>query len=274
MARGGVEAGGRRRKSRDALTSRPEIERLLDAARAPAGPRELAGEHAAVDLFARARLMRAAAAAETPSRSPRTGVKAAVASVAVVVATSSGVAFATTGHMPFAGSLKQVTGQGAGPASDGQSEDSSGPTTEASDSSAPDSSAPDSSAPKGPTAAALPGLCRAFARGQKATHGHALEARPFTVLVEAAGGPEQVEEFCASLPPHAGGSHPSHPTHPTHPTKPTKPTHPNARPTDLPTPSAPGESHASAPSKPTQAAEPTHQPRPTDKPSRTDLPIH
>ena len=42
MVRRGVEAGGRRRKSRDALTSRPEIERLLDAASAPASPRELA----------------------------------------------------------------------------------------------------------------------------------------------------------------------------------------------------------------------------------------
>jgi len=216
--------------------------------------------------------MRSAAVAEIPSRSPRTGVKAAVASVALVVATSSGVAFATTGHMPFAGSLKQMTGQGAGPESDGQSEDSPGPTTEASH----------SSTPNGPTAAALPGLCRAFARGQKATHGHALDARPFTVLVEAAGGPEQVEEFCASLSPHDGSSHPSHlghpshpshPTHSTHPAKPTEPTHPGSRPTDLPTPSGPGASHGSAPSKPTQATEPTHQPRPTDKPSRTALPI-
>src|SRR3954447_21821229 len=111
MVRRDVEAGGRRRKSRDALTSRPETERLLEAARAPAGPRELAGEHAAVDLFARARLVREAAAAEPPSRSPRTGLRAAAASVAAVVAMSSGVAFATTGHVPFAGAMKQVTRQ-------------------------------------------------------------------------------------------------------------------------------------------------------------------
>src|SRR5215510_6731961 len=114
MARRDVEAGGRRRKSRDALTSRPETERLLNAASAPASPRELAGEHAAVDLFARARLARAAAAAEPPSRSPRTGLKAAAASVAAVVAMSSGVAFAATGHVPFADTIKQVTGQVTG----------------------------------------------------------------------------------------------------------------------------------------------------------------
>ena len=71
MVRRDVEAGGRRRKSRDALTSHPEIERLLRAASAPASPRELAGEHAAVDLFARARLVReAAAAAEPPDEPP------------------------------------------------------------------------------------------------------------------------------------------------------------------------------------------------------------
>jgi hypothetical protein len=52
-----VEAGGCRRKSRDALTSRPWIERLLDAVRVSGRPRELAGEHAAVDLFARAHLL-------------------------------------------------------------------------------------------------------------------------------------------------------------------------------------------------------------------------
>ena len=52
-----VEAGDRRRKSRNALTLRPEIECLLKAMRKPVGSRELADERVAVDLFTRARLV-------------------------------------------------------------------------------------------------------------------------------------------------------------------------------------------------------------------------
>jgi len=252
MARGGVGGGGRRRKSRDALTSRPEIERLLDAARAPASTRELAGEHAAVDLFARARLERAAAAAEPPSRSSRTGLKAAAASVAAVVAMSGGVAFAATGHVPFAGTIEQVTRQVTDHGSDRQSET-------ARDGSPRGETPQDgqSHISNGPKAAALQGLCIAYARIQRATHGHALEARPFTTLVEAAGGADQVDGFCAALPAKQDRS--SHPTQPTHPTA------PSGEPTD----------HASTPTHPTGPAGPTdppshsHPSRPTDKPSET-----
>jgi hypothetical protein len=243
--------------SRDALTSRPEIERLLEAASGPASPRELAGEHAAADLFARARLVRAATAAETPSRSPRTGLKAAVASVAAVVAMSSGVAFAASGHLPFVGKPKQVTHQVTGQGSDDKADGSQART--------PDDG--ESTTPNGPNAAALPGLCRAYARGQKATHGHALEARPFTALVEAAGGAEQVADFCASLPPTAS-DHPT-PTHPTHPA------HPTHGPTALPSQAEPGQSHATDhpthPVKPTQAPEPT---QPSQKPTVTPSHAH
>src|SRR4051794_27031895 len=157
MVRRGVEAGGRPRKSRDALTSRPEVERLLDAASAPASPRELAGEPAAVDLFARARLV-SSAVPTTPRRRSRAAFKAAAAAAAAVVAMSSGVSFAATGHVPFADTLKQVTRAVTGhPAaadrhSEGQHLRSADPTS-----------------PTGPKAAALPGLCQAFKREQKAT---------------------------------------------------------------------------------------------------------
>jgi hypothetical protein len=261
-----VEAGGRRRTSRDALTSRPEIERLLDAASAPASPRELAGEHAAVDLFARARLVRPAAAAETSSRSPRAGLKAAAASVAAVVAMSSGVAFATTGHVPFAETLKQVTrqvtGQGSDDGTDGRTGGTHGRKT----------SDGESTGPNGPKAVALHGLCRAFVRGQKATHGHALETRPFTSLVQAAGGAEQVESFCAALPPkHDPATNPSHPTHPSHPA------HPTVGPSGSPAPSEPGSTHPTKPVHPTKQthpAEPTHEPKPSHSPKPTDNPSH
>src|SRR5262249_42994150 len=152
--------------------------------------------------FARARLARAAAVAEPPSRSPRAGLKAAAASVAAVVAMSSGVAFAATGHVPFVESIKSaarhVTDQVTGQDSDNGQDNADGHTTGSHGTQKQDG---DSNSPNGPKVAALHGLCRAYARGQKATHGHALEARPFTALVTAAGGGDQVEDFCASLPP-------------------------------------------------------------------------
>src|SRR4051794_31658272 len=104
MERRGLESRRRRRESRDALTSRPQIERLLDAARAPAGPNELAGEHAAANLFARARLV---SSTTTPrdetnvKRSTRTGLKAAVAAAGAVGLLSTGAAFAASGHAPW-----------------------------------------------------------------------------------------------------------------------------------------------------------------------------
>jgi hypothetical protein len=117
VRRGG--AGERRRGNRDALTSRPRVERLLDAARAPASPRELAREDAAVDLFHRARLAQDLPVTTAPSRSARTGLKAAAASVAAVFAMSTGVSFAATGHVPLVGAVQsvvhQVTGQGSDP---------------------------------------------------------------------------------------------------------------------------------------------------------------
>ncbi len=251
MVRRVVGAGSRRRMSRDALTSRPEIERLLEAASGPASPRELAGEHAAADLFARARLVRAATAAETPSRSPRTGLKAAVASVAAVVAMSSGVAFAASGHLPFVEKPKQVTAQVTGQGADDKADGSQART--------PDDGG--STTPNGPNAAALPGLCRAYARGQKATHGHALETRPFTALMEAAGGAERVADFCASLSPRAS-DHPA----------PTHPAHPSHGPTALPTQAEPGQSHAT--DRPTHPVKPTQVPAspPSQKP--TAIPSH
>jgi hypothetical protein len=264
MVRGGG-AGARSRTHRGALTSRPRVERLLDAARAAASPRELAREDAAVDLFHRARLAR-----EVPvtSRSARTGLKAAGAVVAAVFAMSSGVSFAATGHVPFAGSLQhvveRVTGQSA--AQDAGSR-AGGHRTSGRD-----------GAPAGPRAQALPALCQAYQGGQKAGHGQALLTWPFRMLVSAAGGPDQVATYCASLPargpvPGSDPTHPSRPSHPTHgttqptggpsphPTKPTDPTTP-AQPTQPATPTTP--------THPTSSPHPTHTPKPhPSRPTRT-----
>jgi hypothetical protein len=277
MVRRSVEAGGRRRKSRGALTSRPEIERLLDAARAPASPRELAGERQAVDLFAHARLVSSpAVSADAPvrTRPARTGLKATIAAAGAVGLLSSGVSFAATGHVPFSGTITSVTQHVIGQDDHANTSDNDqGPKNDQ----ASQGPQGDESSPSGPEVAALQGLCHAYAKGQKATHGHALEQRPFTALVTAAGGEDQVSDFCAALPPkaHQGNPGPTHPTHPTtgpsgepsgdptHPAHPTKPVHPT-------TPTHPtSSSHEPKPSHPTKKPHPAE---PTRKPSQTAKP--
>jgi len=210
----------------------------------------------------------------TVSRPARTGLKAALAAAGAVGLLSSGVAFATTGHVPFAGTLKQVTRQVTGHADDAAGKPGSGPKS----SSSPWSDG--SNGPNGPKVAALQGLCQAYTKGQKADHGKALAQRPLQTLVAAAGGEDQVADFCASLPPkaHQGGPGPTDQAHPTRPTQPTHPTNgPSTGPTDHPT----GRTHPTKPAhpdKPTQAASPTSKPKPSqatqkppEKPSRTKL---
>lgn len=261
MVRREVETGGRRRKSRGALTSRPEVERLLDAARAPASPRELAGEHAAVDLFARARLVNFA----TPegnemqvARSARTGLKAAVAAAGAVGLLSTGVAFAASGgHAPWSHAQ-------AGSDSSTHAVDPTHPTGTPSD---------DASHSAGPNAHGFVGLCHAYLSGNKTTHGEALRSPAFTALVTAAGGADGVATYCETVTaaqPGTDPARPSHPAHPTHPAKPTQaasPTHPThpAKPAEAASPTKPA--HPTHPLKPTQADEPSQKPSKKPHPS-------
>jgi hypothetical protein len=277
MVRREVEAGGRRRKSRDALTSRPEIERLLDAASAPASPRELAGEHAAVELFARARLVSTPAVAVPRPRSTRAGFKAAAAGVLGVVVFTSGVSFAATGHVPFAGTLKKVTH-----AVTGQSADEPGSNGQHGSKSRRGGN--DKATPQGPKAAALQGLCRAYEHGRKADQGKAHQTRPAQALVTAAGGVDQVADFCASLPAksHQGTTRATHPAHPTHPVHPTQAADPTQGPNGSP-PTGPGANNGTNgnhgtgnngndPTKPTHPTHPTHPPKPSKTPKPSDDP--
>lgn len=256
VRRGG--AGARSRTHRGALTSRPRVERLLDAARAPASPRELAREDAAVDFFHRARLARDVPITAATSRSARTGLKAAGAAVAAVFAMSSGVSFAATGHVPFAGSLQhvveQVTGRGA--AVDAGSRSGDHATSGHDDS------------PTGPRAQALPALCHAYQRGHQDGHGQALQTWPFQMLVSAAGGPDQVATYCASLPTRGlvPGSDHTRPPRPSHPTQ--GPTQPTGAPSTHPTKPA----DPTTPAQPTQPAIPTTPTLPTNSPHPTPTP--
>ena len=267
MVRRDVEAGGRRRKSRDALTSRPETERLLDVASAPASPRELAGEHAAVDLFARARLVNTG----NPGRddmsltgSARTGLKAAFVAAGAVGLISTGAAFAASGHTPWA----HASGAAAASTHAADPTHPSHPTDPSRD---PSEDVADGA---GPNVHSFGGLCRAYKSGNKADHGNALESPPFAALVAAAGGADNVATYCATVPHGSPGTHPAHPTHPAKRTQAAGPTHP-AHPTQTASPSHPthptqaatptGPAHPTKPAHPTQATTPTH--KATDKPS-------
>jgi hypothetical protein len=83
--------------------------------------------------------------------------------------------------------------------------------------------------PQGSPSPSLLGLCHAVSSGNKAEHGKALENPAFTALINAAGGKDKVEGFCADLlkskapskPAEAGQGHPTGkpsvpaPSHPT-----------------------------------------------------------
>ncbi len=161
--------------------SSPQVDRLLDSARAPATPPELAREDEVVMLFHRAHLDRATAPRRDdvrPTPSARTGVKAAVVSAGAVLLLSSGVAFAASGHTPWQAA---ETSAGAGTtATSATSTDDGTPTT-------------------GPSTHAFRGLCRAYLSGNKTVHGRALQSPAFTALVRAAAGVDNLATFCASL---------------------------------------------------------------------------
>lgn len=239
--REGDLAGGR--------STPPRVERLLEAARAPGTSRELASEDAAMMHFHRAHLERVHTTREEPMSkpSPRAGLKAAIASAGVVALMSTGAAFAASGHAPWsaAASGRPTTIPSHSHPTDDPSETATDETSESTD-----PTAPESGGTTGPDAHAYPGLCRAYAAGQKNDHGDALTSPAFVALVTAAGGPDAVTDFCASLAPAPG--HPTHPAKPSHPVAPshavpTHPVHTHPVPTH-PVPSHPDStSHPSAP---------------------------
>lgn len=195
-----------------------------------------------------------------PKPTPRAGLKAAIASAGVVALMSTGVAFAASGHAPWSG-----VAAGRPTAIPSHSHPTDDPSETVTDDPS-ESSAPSSDGTAGPDAHAYPGLCRAYAAGQKSEHGDALSSPAFAALVAAAGGPDAVTDFCASLAPAPGHathpakpSHPAAPTHPAHPTHPASPTHPVA-------PTHPAPTHT----VPTHPTAPTHSPHasPDSHPSR------
>src|SRR3954447_14810485 len=151
-----------RRRGQDPLDveSPPQVDRLLDSARAPATSAELAREDEAVILFHRAHLDRATTAKRddmSPTPSARTGLKAAVVSAGAVLLLSTGAAFAATGHAPWQ-AVHAPAGDRSTASDDTPSEDGT-PST-------------------GPAASGFRGLCRAYLSGHKTVHGRAIQSPP------------------------------------------------------------------------------------------------
>ncbi|MER7891523.1 hypothetical protein ABTX15_17020 [Micromonospora sp. NPDC094482] len=187
---------------------------LLTALRAAPRPGELDGEHAAVQAFHHA----FAAPADPPRRrrasTVRMGLRAALATLAL--AATGGVALAATGTLP-GGPPQPTTTVPAPSASPGQGSSGANPGPEAGP----------GTAGRPTPAAAVVGLCRAYREKSGDDRGRALESPAFTGLVNAAGGPGRVADYCdqvlADEPSHGKPSD-----------RPAVPAHPSARPTKPP----------------------------------------
>src|SRR4051794_38869482 len=183
-----LRQGSRGRPPHRGTPTTPQVDRLLDAARATGTPRELAHEDETVMLFHRARPTRAAAGgAETEAARPtRRGLQALVATGGVVAVMSSGIAFAASGHAPWSHSPAPSASAGrhgsattAGPASTASTASTatvptSGGTTDPGTDPATDPVTEPAARSHG-----LRGLCHAYAAGTKAEHGQALAGPAF-----------------------------------------------------------------------------------------------
>ncbi|WP_143162689.1 hypothetical protein [Couchioplanes caeruleus] len=181
---------------------------LLDAAKAPASPRELAGERAAV-----AAIVAAYRDAETTSLprgrrrvriSPPVRTAAVKVAAGVAVLAGGGVALAAeTGHLP-AGAQQQAhrlfsaVGVPA-PAPETTSARPPSPALPAPSPQTSARSAPGPSPTGGPASAdpAVPGLCRSWA-AQQEPHGKAMNAASRRDLIAAAGGEDRIADLCAA----------------------------------------------------------------------------
>ncbi|MFU8851217.1 hypothetical protein ACNAW0_09575 [Micromonospora sp. SL1-18] len=230
---------------------------LLAAAAAPASPAELPGEEQALVAFRAARANPPAAWARVSwRRRIRVGVAAWAAGLAAVA--TAGVAVAavhlerpwvpvpsasTTSGSSGAGGLSSPTQSGAG-----------SPTAGAPGAVPP--AAPDPTAAPGLTGTAAPGRsaaapnvtgqCRAYLAKSDEQRAKALETPGFVDLVTAAGGADQVEDYCIRLVPEAARKSP-----------------PSARSTRLPqTPSAAPPAELTGSSQPASALVPDRSPSP------------
>lgn len=227
---------------------------VLAAAAAPARPDELARAEAVVDAFRAANLVRPPQSRRRSMLSTTLAKLAtAKAAVAVIAVSGGGIALAAgSGHLPgVSGSTQHPT---ARPDASTTASHHSTHSAGAGRSAASGAAAARNSTPHGSPSPNLRGLCTAFTAGVGDNPGKALDNPAFTVLINTAGGKDQVANYCSTL---LGAAHGKPSTHPSG-----KPTHgaPAPHPTGAPGTGHSGRpgSHPSGPSSPPSHARPTH----------------
>ncbi|WBB80861.1 hypothetical protein O7606_05605 [Micromonospora sp. WMMD882] len=233
----------------DGVETREPVGRLLAAAAAPARPGELAGEEAALTAFRDARAQRPT---PTPARR-RSRVTVAAWAAGVVVIATAGAAVAAVGldrSAPAPTPTRSVTDPPAtspGDPGDSGSPTSPGVPTTASDgapTTAPAPSAPGHNdagrPPHGPSTGptSVPGLCVAYRARPADQRGKSLRTPMFRALVEAAGGPEHVDAYCAAQAPTATGRPTDRPSATSRPSRTPKEPKDRSGPGSSPSPSA------------------------------------
>lgn len=194
----------RRRQAHDLqLPAAGPLADLLADASAPGQPSELTGLATAVTAF-------------HAHRSGRVPMKALLANALAAKILIGAVGAASLGGVSLAaasGDLPDGPQQAAhdlvgapapGNSADHRQDGSHRPSPKPTDEATPDATPSPS----------MVGLCRAYAAGNKATHGKALDNPAFTVLITNAGGKEGVAAYCTTvLAAAAGGKPTARPTH-------------------------------------------------------------
>lgn len=238
----------RNRQADRLLEGQPDdspVSHALVAAREPGSAAELAREDATVAMFHRARLESGQTSGSPGHR--RTLLKALAAALGVAVFATTGVALASGGHVPWSGPDRTTPRNTASLPAATPTGNATGNTDPADDRGEPGSGTTDPS-----TEPATPGSLRGQCRAYFATHksGKASRGGPFAALIEASGGVDGVEDYCANLGVLDQPGKSEHPNKPSHPTKPSHPKKPH--------PSKPGH-----PGKPEHPSKPQHPDKPT-----------
>jgi hypothetical protein len=179
------------------------LARLLAAMTAPAAPQELAGERQAMASFAAERRSHPSTLSPRRTAVPRKVLTMKAAAAALVAALSlGGVAAAASGLLPdqaapVADQAPATTAADA--AAHGLGKAAAASLGESARAGSADGQGRESAAGPEVTRAARAGLCRAWQAGQGGEHGRRMDAVAFQALVEAAGGADEVADYCQDV---------------------------------------------------------------------------
>jgi hypothetical protein len=176
----------------------PALVRLLAAAAAPPFPQETAGEDVAAMAFRTARSQPVREGTPRPAVARRAALLwiKTVAAVSVAVAAAGAALAAGTGVLP--NPFDRPAPSTATPGSSHPQPSLSDPRS-AGGSTGVVPSTPGPGGPPATVPAAMDGLCRVYLAQEERAPGQAASSPAFATLVAAAGGPEHVVEYCATL---------------------------------------------------------------------------